>query len=81
MKLTITKDCEFRGRSFAAGQTVLMSGQGAIDLLNQGLATCDDGRCGDCADGSDCQTASMNPTTERATKKRTKKKKPAGDDS
>ena len=81
MKLTIAKDCEYQGRVFTAGQTVLMSGQGAIDLLNAGLATCDECRNAPCADGSDCQTASMKPATERATKKRTKKKKPAGDDS
>jgi hypothetical protein len=81
MKLTFTEDCEYQGRSFAAGQVVLMTGQGAIDLLNAGLATCDDGRCGHCTDEAACQTASVNPTSERATKKRTKKKKPAGDDS
>lgn len=77
MKLTFTKACEYAGRSYEAGQVVLMTGYGAIDLLNAGMATCDDGRCGHCPDETECQTASVNPTSERATKKRAKKSMPA----
>lgn len=81
MKLTITKDCEWRGRKFTQGQTLLMSGQGANDLLNAGWAICDDGRCGQCQTCEHSETASMKPAAERATtKKPTRKKKPAKDD-
>lgn len=85
MKLTILKDSKHHGRTFKAGESVLISGQLAVDMLNAGDAVCDDGRCGKCPPGQDGETACTEKPAERATKKRTNfklstKTKPAGDE-